>query len=142
TDSWYPVSARMSVSTTAPSAMPVVSPAVQTPPKMPARPGPLVFASWLMTSGSIAMGSVCMPAYAAPASATGAYSHGPGIHTSMTSERAARPNSTDAAPNASSLPVRREMSDQTGAQTSAGAMSATQRKVVPLVPACSIHLEM
>ena len=38
------------------------SPAVHTPLKAPARPGPEVSSSCEITSGSIAMGSDCMPA--------------------------------------------------------------------------------
>ena len=67
----YPVIPRTSESTAAPSAMPVVSPAVHTPPKAPPRPSPCVRASCAMASGSIASGSACMPAYATPASAVG-----------------------------------------------------------------------
>ncbi len=50
------------VSSVAPSAMPAVSPAVHTPPKLPARPSPCRLASCEITSGSIAIGSDCMPA--------------------------------------------------------------------------------
>ena len=58
----YPVTARMSDSTVAPSAKPTVSPAVQTPLNDPACPGPEVRSSCEMTSGSMAIGSDCMPA--------------------------------------------------------------------------------
>ena len=120
------------VSTVVPSAMPAVSPAVHTPPNVPALPTPCDRASCEITSGSIAIGRVCMPAYAAPAIATGAYSQGPGTQMSPSRLSAASAKMIDAMANERSLPIRREMTAQSGAQSRAGATSARNRKVTPL----------
>ena len=62
TESTYPVAASATVSAVAPSAIPVVSPAVHTPPKVPAAEPPCRAESTEITSGSIDSGSDCMPA--------------------------------------------------------------------------------
>ena len=61
-DSRYPDTARITARIVVPKARPVVSPAVHIPLNEPPRPGPLVRASWAMTSGSIESGSAWMPA--------------------------------------------------------------------------------